>query len=147
MLHWFVMNTDSSHEYLIDHINRDKTDCRRKNLRAVTEAQNSINHSRLSTNRSGYTGVFWNKQTKKWTSFIFTSGRHIYFGNYTDKIYAAQCYNFACKLLRGEYAGELNDVPEPSSELKLMVYKKCLPYMNKEMIAAFEAVFLLKEAS
>ena len=147
MFHWLVLNTDSSHECLIDHINRDKTDCRRGNLRIVTVGQNAMNHSRLSTNRSGYTGVFWNKRQQRWTSYICTAGRHIYLGNFTDKIYAAQCYNIACKLLRGEYAGELNHVPEPTGELKARVYEKCLPYMNTEMIAATEAAFLLEEAS
>lgn len=147
MIHWFVMDMESATGFPIDHVNRDKTDCRRDNLRIVTALQNSMNHSRLSTNRSGYTGVFWNKRKKRWTSFIYASGRHIYFGHFTDKESAAQCYNYACELLRGEYAGERNDVPDAPDELKARVYRKCLPHMNTEMVTAAKAAFLLKEAS
>lgn len=146
MLHWFVMGVDRRHENPIDHINRDKTDCRRNNLRVVTLKQNSMNHSKASTNRSGYIGVFWHKHKGKWSSFIYTNGRHLYFGYFEDKVSAAQCYNYACELLRGEYAGELNDVPDAPCELKERVYRKCLPFMNAETIAAAEAAFLLKEA-
>lgn len=146
MLHWFVMNLESATVFPVDHINRKKTDCRRENLRIVTALQNSMNHSRLSSNRSGYTGVFWNKNRRRWTSYIYAFGKHIYFGNFIDKESAAQCYNYACELLRGEYAGERNEVPDASDELKLRVYQKCLPYMNTEVIVAMKAAFLLKEA-
>ncbi len=145
MLHWFVLGDDANHDYLIDHINRDKTDCRRKNLRKVTPLQNSMNHSKLSTNKSGYTGVFWHKGHKRWASNIVINDRHVYLGYLKDKTEAAQRYNYACSLIRGEYAGELNNVPEPSLETKRIVIEKIKPYINTTAVQP--AVLLLEEAS
>ena len=142
LLHWFVLGYESKHTEIIDHINRNKTDCRKNNLRVITAHQNAMNHSKLSTNQSGFTGVFWNKRKQRWVSYIFTAGRHVYLGYLKDKIEAAQRYNYACKLLRGEYAGELNKVPEPSDEIKSIVESKLRTYLN---YSADKAVFLLEE--
>ena len=144
MLHWFALGEDANHEFLIDHINRDKTDCRRKNLRRVTPLQNSMNHSKLSSNKSGYTGVFWNKRKNLWVSTIVINGRHIYLGYLKSKVEAAQRYNYACLLTRGEYAGELNDVPEPSWETKRIVIEKLKRHLG---FAALHEIIVIKEAS
>lgn len=139
-LHRFVLGLNESDEQIVDHINRDRSDCRRANLRIVTASQNAMNHSMFSTNSSGYTGVSWNKGKQKWRAYIVVSDKHLYLGYFDDKVSAAQCYNFACKLMRGRYAGELNDVPDPPLNLKISVYKKCLPYINTKMTAAAKAV-------
>lgn len=145
MLHWYVLGMDADHNNLIDHINRDKTDCRRSNLRQVTPKQNSYNHSRHSTNRSGYTGAFWDKRRRKWKSDIYTSGRHVCLGYFDNKVMAAQCYNYAAVIIRGKYVGELNDVPAIPDKLKKMIYEKCSPFMDEDSISAEEADFLLQE--
>ena len=41
----------------IDHINRDSTDDRIENLRAVTPSQNCHNRGKYSNNSSGFTGI------------------------------------------------------------------------------------------
>ena len=62
-MHRFVTN----YEYdLVDHINRNKLDNRKENLRNVTKRQNMLNRNDvISTNTSGYTGVSFNKRTNK----------------------------------------------------------------------------------
>lgn len=68
LMHRAIMNTPENLE--TDHINANKLDNRRKNLRNVTHSQNQL-HSRLPiTNTSGIKGVTWDKKNKKWQAQI-----------------------------------------------------------------------------
>lgn len=67
-----------------DHINRDKTDNRRANLRKATETENKRNHKKRKDNTSGFTGVGFLRG--KWTASISDGhGKAIYLGVFTDK--------------------------------------------------------------
>lgn len=50
----------------VDHINRDKLDNRRENLRLLTRSENILN-SEKSINS---TGVYWDKARKRWKSHV-----------------------------------------------------------------------------
>lgn len=50
----------------IDHINGNKTDNRWINLRDVTTHQNGWNKGMMSTNTTGFTGVYYGKNCKGW---------------------------------------------------------------------------------
>lgn len=65
-----------------DHINRDKLDNRKRNLRFVTQKVNLSNIGMLSTNTSGYKGVTWDKYTNKWIAQGSFNGRHQWGGSY-----------------------------------------------------------------
>jgi hypothetical protein len=57
------------HGYLpkqVDHEDENKTNNLISNLRDATNAQNSWNTGKISTNSSGYKGVYFDKKTKKW---------------------------------------------------------------------------------
>lgn len=54
-LHWLVLGYTERPEFQVDHINRIKTDCRRCNLRPVTNQQNTMNRKPNKRNKSGYT--------------------------------------------------------------------------------------------
>lgn len=61
--------------YDTDHINRDKLDNRRANLRQVTRSVNMRNCLQ-SNNTSGYRGVSWHKQRSKWTARAKINGSY-----------------------------------------------------------------------
>jgi hypothetical protein len=54
----------------IDHINREKADNRLVNLRAVTQSENQHNSNLKITNKSGFKGVCYHKNNKKWCAQI-----------------------------------------------------------------------------
>ncbi len=54
----------------IDHINRNKLDNRIENLRWVSRRENILNRGMFKKNKSGITGVCFNKEQSKWMATI-----------------------------------------------------------------------------
>ena len=75
----------------IDHINRDKSDNRIKNLRDVTRSENGLNTGIRKTNTSGFTGV--SKFRNKWRAYRDLNGKRTYLGMYDTPQEAAQARN------------------------------------------------------
>ena len=92
----------------VDHKNRNSLDNRRHNLRLATGTQNAGNR-RVSKNSSGYKGVTWRPDAKKWEASLNAKGGYMYLGRFEDKHNAAEAYNAAAKSYFGEYAN-LNNV-------------------------------------
>lgn len=67
--HRIVMRLNDS-KIPIDHINHQKIDNRKTNLRIVNKSQNAMNQSMSSANTSGVTGVSWHKAKGKWRAYI-----------------------------------------------------------------------------
>jgi len=89
---------------IIDHINHNKLDNRKANLRFVSYSANTHNQRRRRTNLSGYTGVSWSSSTQKWRAGIGYNKVHYDLGHFTDKIEAAKAYNRKAIELYGELA-------------------------------------------
>lgn len=68
--------------YITDHINQNKLDNRRKNLRTVSHSQNQMNTGLRKNNRSGFKGIGWNKQFRKWRARITVDKKTILIGDY-----------------------------------------------------------------
>ncbi len=94
---------------VIDHINRDPKDNRKANLRIVTLHQNAQNISKQKNNTSGFRGVWYRKDLKKWQADIKVNYKKLYLGIYKSKEEAALAYNEAAIKYFGEYA-VLNEV-------------------------------------
>lgn len=75
----------TSRDFETDHINRDKLDNRKCNLRSVTSSQNSLNLTVRKDNRSGVTGVFWRKDRQKWSVYINKDGKRTYLGHHKTR--------------------------------------------------------------
>jgi len=86
----------------VDHINGDKLDNRRANLRLATRAENCQNCGPRSTNTSGFKGV--KKAGDKWTVYIQAHRKQYYLGTYKHKVLAALAYDKAARKYHGEFA-------------------------------------------
>ena len=100
-LHRFIL--DVSEDMVVDHINRDKSDNRRENLRVCTQAEN-VRNSRRTVGISKYKGVQLNKKYNKWTATINFMGKKQQIGTFTDEIEAAKTYDKRALELFGEFA-------------------------------------------
>ena len=79
----------------IDHINRSKVDNRIENLRECITSENCQNRNKQSNNTSGYTGVNWSKQCKKWRAEICVNNKSKYLGLFENIDDAISAYNNA----------------------------------------------------
>ncbi|MCY7423508.1 HNH endonuclease [Bacillus amyloliquefaciens] len=111
-MHRVVVNAPSGFD--VDHINGNKLDNRRENLRIATRSQNNANKRMQSNNTSGYRGVNWHKQRRKWVAKIQVDRKSIHLGLYEKKEDAARAYNKAAVLYYGEFA-QLNNIKEESA--------------------------------
>jgi len=78
LVHRLIMQPQSWME--VDHINHDKSDNRRCNLRICTRSQNQMNKTRLLSNASGVTGVCWASRESKWSAQIVAGGKRYHLG-------------------------------------------------------------------
>lgn len=69
---------------VVDHINKDKLDNRRCNLRIVNQSLNAFNQSLGKNNTSGVTGVSWDKKNKKWEVNIMVRRKNKKIGRFKD---------------------------------------------------------------
>ena len=100
--------------YVVDHINGNRLDNRKCNLRFVTVQQNCFNSKKKKSpasaaNPSPYKGVTWRNDRSKWRSCITVGGQRLYLGLFETAQEAALAYNVAALKYHGEYA-KLNEV-------------------------------------
>lgn len=69
----------------IDHINRDKSDNRLKNLRDVPRKLNIENRNPTRANTSGVPGVYWEPENQKWRAKIRHNYKQIHLGRFATK--------------------------------------------------------------
>lgn len=74
------------YELQIDHINHVRHDNRICNLRLVTNKENSKNSSISKRSKTGFVGVLWRKDAKKFRSHIMVDGKEIHLGYFETLI-------------------------------------------------------------
>ncbi|WP_172638612.1 HNH endonuclease [Clostridium pasteurianum] len=98
-MHRIILKTNK----VVDHINGDRGDNRRENLRECTEEQNAFNKGIHHRNTSGYPGVYFHKTNKKWVAYINYKGQRINIGSFTNKNEAIQARMDAEEKYFGEF--------------------------------------------
>ena len=91
-----------------DHINGNRLDNRKKNLRVCTHSENCKNRGNRIDNKTGYKGVF-PYGNGRFRVKIKLDGKMLHVGLYDTADEAARAYNRKAKELFGKYA-RLNEV-------------------------------------
>lgn len=84
-LHRFLLGLDFGNPLEVDHINRDRLDNRRGNLRIATGAQNGQNRPAIAGTTSRFRGVHWYTASSKWRVIVEIGPRQHYLGVYEDE--------------------------------------------------------------
>ena len=104
LLHRLIMNPGD--DMVVDHINHDKLDNRKDNLRICSTRQNTMNQGISKNNTSGITGIGWDKSSNKWIAYIKVNYRQITLGRFTNLDDAIQARMDAEIEYFGEYRNE-----------------------------------------
>ncbi len=107
LLSRFIMKAPA--DMVVDHINHDTLDNRKKNLRLCSRFQNAKNKLTYKNNTSGFKGV--SEKTKGvFAAYICMDKVQIFLGYYKTAEDAAKRYNRAASKLHKEFAA-LNKIP------------------------------------
>lgn len=131
----FLLETDENQ--VIDHINGNRSDNRRKNLRVCTQQQNLQNKALSSLNTSGVAGVSFDKQRKKWIAEIRFDYKKCFLGRYENIEDATFVRYYAETQLFKEFRSTRND------ERILKLIEKCFrkeelkKYVDRRLLEKF----------
>jgi len=92
-MHREVLGVSPFSKEIVDHINADKLDNQRMNLRKCSQCQNLANMMMRKRNKSGYKGVSWNKASRKWVVQLKRDKKYYYLGVFNDKRRAVVAYD------------------------------------------------------
>ncbi|MDN5300927.1 MAG: hypothetical protein PWQ60_441 [Thermoanaerobacteraceae bacterium] len=91
-LHRVILDVENQRGVIVDHVNRDKLDNRKVNLRIADQSVNAINSKMRRDNTSGFRGVYWNKQKQKFRAIAVINGIQIHLGLYNTPEEAYKAY-------------------------------------------------------
>lgn len=100
LIHRFIMKVNDGR--CIDHIDRDKLNNQKSNLRITDRTKNVRNCVKRKSNTSGYKGVFQRKD--KWRAGIRVDRKMIWLGTFNDKEAAANAYDDAAIKYHKDFA-------------------------------------------
>ena len=100
LMHRFILG-EACAGFDVDHINMDRLDNRRCNLRVATRSQNMANTHAIV---GDYKGVSYDHRKRKYEAKIYVKGQKLWLGYYKSAEEAAKAYNNAAINHFGEYA-------------------------------------------
>jgi hypothetical protein len=98
----------------VDHIDGNRKNNTRENLRVCTNSDNLCYRGVDSKNTSGFKGVSWCKRYNKWRVRVVKNCVEYHGGYYDSKVDAAEAYNNLAKKIHGEFAW-LNEIPNTNT--------------------------------
>lgn len=96
---------------IVDHINGNRLDNRRVNLRFCTNAENVRNSKKYNAGANPYKGTNYLKARDQWRALIRVDGKQIFLGSFNNATEAAMAYDKAA----GEYFGEFARLNFPNA--------------------------------
>jgi hypothetical protein len=99
-MHNYIMGNPKGSDLIVDHMDWDRLNNQRSNLRLVTRSQNNTN--KRTQSKSGYRGV--GKVDNKWRAQISVKGNNVILGLFTTAEEAANAYNSKAVELFGDCA-------------------------------------------
>ena len=109
-MHRVINGTEDG--FFTDHINGNKLDNRKENLRSVTTSENLRNKKMPKNNKTGFKGVFnmgEKYMNRPWRAAIRIDGKTVFLGYFETSLHAAVAYDKSAKENFGEFA-RLNNV-------------------------------------
>ncbi len=106
-MHRVINKTEDSMD--TDHINGDRLDNRKLNLRSASRSQNHMNRKSRPGSVSKYKGVYLDKRFGNWVAQIRLNNKGVHIGSFKTEEEAAIAYNVEAKKHFGEFS-KLNEV-------------------------------------
>jgi len=101
-MHKEILNIGPEKE--VDHINHDRLDNRRANLRVCDHAENGKNLPLRQRKSSRFMGVYWDSTRHRWHAGIKLNYRRHFLGRFDSEEAAARAYDEAACRLHGQFA-------------------------------------------
>jgi hypothetical protein len=101
---WMWMTGEDPLGNVVDHIDGDRSNDKWCNLRLATISLNNVNSKTRCDNLCGFKGVYFRKDTNKFSARICKDGKVTRLGCYDTAESAAQAYDKAALELFGDYA-------------------------------------------
>jgi len=91
----FLGHVPCGYKKIVDHKDNNPSNNNVDNLQIITQRRNASKDKDLNKKTSKYTGVFWLKDKKIWTSKIRINGSIKHLGHFKNEQDASDCYNQA----------------------------------------------------
>lgn len=101
-MHRVILGLTSADNCQADHVDGNRLNNTRSNLRIATKTENLRNKAMHKNNTTGYKGVYCRRG--RYRAHIQTEGRNIHIGTYNTPEAAARAYDEAAKKYFGKFA-------------------------------------------
>lgn len=125
-VHRIILGNNIPKGMVVDHINGNKLDNRKCNLRICTARQNSYNRGKPRGKYSSkYKGVSWNRYSSFWWTAIQFRGKAMFLYRSLVEVECAYAYNVAASILMRDFA-KLNDIDYENEGIRQIVIDKLM---------------------